>query len=81
MFASAKTLEIEWKNAGINVCTVWAFIGTDLANGEGKLCRHLQKDSHLRLLTAVKILQCLYIDDGASIFMSRANLTKGLNLI
>jgi hypothetical protein len=29
----------------------------------------------------VEILQCLYVDDGAFIFATRADLTKGLDLI
>jgi hypothetical protein len=34
-----------------------------------------------RMLTAVKILQCLYIDDGAFIFASRADMAQGLALV
>jgi hypothetical protein len=52
-----------------------------LANGNGKLRGHLPKDYLSRALTAVEILQCLYVDDGAFIFATRASLTKGLNLI
>jgi hypothetical protein len=52
-----------------------------MANGDGKLRGHLPKDYLLQALTAVEILQCLYVDDGAFIFATRTNLTKGLNLI
>ncbi len=31
-----------------------------------------------RVLTAVDIFQCLYVNDGAFIFLSRANMTRGL---
>ena len=32
-------------------------------------------------LTAVEIFQCLYVDDGAFIFLSRASMTRGLALV
>jgi hypothetical protein len=81
MSAFAETLEIEWKNTSISVCMVQSVIGTELANGRGKLHGHLPKDYLSRSLTAVEILQCLYIDDRAFIFTTCADLTKGLNLI
>jgi hypothetical protein len=81
MSAFTETLESEWKNAGIDVCTVRSVVGTQLANGEGKLRGHLPKDYLSRSLTAVEILQCLYVDDGAFIFTSRIDLTTGLDLI
>jgi hypothetical protein len=81
MSAFAETLESEWKNAGIEVCTVKSVIGSQLANGGGKLQRHLPKDYLSKPLTAVEILQCLYFDDGAFIFTSRTDLTTGLDLI
>jgi hypothetical protein len=81
MSAFAETFEIEWKNAGISVCMMQSVIGTELANGRGKLQRHLPKDYHSRSLTAVKILQCLYVDDRAFIFTTRADLKKGLELV
>jgi hypothetical protein len=56
-------------------------IGTELANGEEKQPGHLTKDYLSRLLTAVEILQCLYVDDGAFISMTPADFTKGLDLI
>ena len=81
MSAFAKTLEIEWKKAGISICTVRSVIRTELANGGGKLRGHLPKDYLSRSLTAVEILQCLYVDDGAFIFTSRTDLMTGLDLI
>jgi hypothetical protein len=81
MSAFAETLETEWKNAGIGVCTVCLVDGQKLASGEGKLRGHLPKEYLSRELATVKILQCLYVDDGAFIFASRPNMTRGLTLV
>ena len=42
---------------------------------------HLPKEYLLQDLTAVEIFQCLYVDDGAFIFNSRADMTRGLALL
>jgi hypothetical protein len=68
MSAFAETLESEWKNAGIDICTVCSITGSALAAGKGKLWGHYPKEYHSQSLTAVEILQCLYVDDGAFIF-------------
>jgi hypothetical protein len=81
VFAFAETLETEWKNAGIGVCTVQSVIGEKLLAGKGKLRGHLPKVYLSQGLTAVEILQCLYADDGAFIFASRTDSKKGLTLI
>ncbi len=81
MSAFAETLETEWKNTGIGVCTVRSVIGEKLLAGEGKLRGHLPKDYLSQRLTAVEILQYLYDDDGAFTFASRTDLKKGLTLI
>jgi hypothetical protein len=81
MSAFAETLETEWKNAGIGICTVQSVIGKRLLAGKGKLRGHLPKDYLSQGLTAVAILQCLYVDDGAFIFTSCTDLKKGLTLI
>jgi hypothetical protein len=81
MSAFAETLEAKWKHAGIEVCTVRSTIGEKLASGKGKPCGHLPKDYLSCTFTAVVILQCLYVDDGAIIFASRADLTRGLELV
>ncbi len=81
MSAFAEMLEAEWKNAGIRVCTVRSFVGQKLAPGEGKLQGHHPKEYLARMLTAVKILQCLYVNDGTFIFTSCANMMQGLALI
>ncbi len=81
MSAFAETLETEWRNAGIRVYTVQSVTGEKLLAGTGKLRGHLPKDYLSQGLTAVEILQCLYVDDGAFIFASRTDLKKGLTLI
>jgi hypothetical protein len=81
MSAFAETLEAEWENAGIGVCTVQSFVSQKLVSGEGKLRGHLPKEYLAQTLTAVKILQCLYVDNGTFIFVSRAGTTQGLALI
>ncbi len=65
MSAFAETLETEWKASEIGVCMVRSVIGEKLLAGEGKLRGHLSKDYLSQGLTAVEILQCLYVDDGA----------------
>jgi hypothetical protein len=81
MSVFVETLEAEWKHAGIEVCTVQSFIGQSLTSGKGKLRGHLPKEYFLQELSEVEILQCLYVDDGAFIFKSRADMTRGLALL
>jgi hypothetical protein len=69
------------KYMGIEVCTVCLVVDQKLASGEGKLRRHLPKEYLSRGLTAVKILQCLYVDDGVFIFASQPDMTQGLILV
>jgi hypothetical protein len=70
MSVFAETLEAEWKREQIGVCTVRSFVGSSLTSGKGKLRGHLPKEYLSRNLTAVEILQCLYVDDGTFIFKS-----------
>jgi hypothetical protein len=81
MSAFAETLETKWKTAGIDVCTVRSITGPELAAGKGKIRGHLPKEYLSNKLTTIEILQCLYVDDGAFIFSSQENMTKGLALI
>jgi hypothetical protein len=76
MSAFADTLEVAWKEAGINVCTVCSVTGAKLAAGNRKVRGHMPKEYLSRGLTAVKIFQCLYVDDGAFIFSLRKNLIQ-----
>jgi hypothetical protein len=68
-------------HAGVGVCTLQSVIGETLLAGKGKLRGRLPKDYLSQGLTAVEILQCLYVDDGAFIFASCTDLEKGLTLI
>ena len=81
MSVFAETLEAEWKQAGIDVCTVRSFVGPSLTSGKGKLRGHLPKEYLSNDLTAVKILQCLHVDDGAFIFKSQEDMKRGLALL
>jgi hypothetical protein len=81
MSAFAETLEAKWKNAEIEFCTVRSYVGKKLKSGEGKLQGHLSKEYMARTLTDVEILQCLYVNDSAFIFASRADMTQGLALV
>ena len=81
MSAFAETLEAEWKHEQIEVCTVRSFVGLSLTSGKGKLRGHIPKEYLSRDLTAVEILQCLYVDDCAFIFNSRADMTRGIALL
>jgi len=46
-----------------------------------KICSHTSKMFTAKTLTAYKILQCLYVDNGAFPFGSRDNLKRGMELI
>jgi hypothetical protein len=81
MSVFAETLEIEWKATGIDVCTVRLVVGRKIALGKEKIRGHLPKEYMSQALTAVEIFQCLYVDDGAFIFSSWANMTQGLALV
>ena len=81
MSAFAKTLESKWKIARIAACTVRSVVGSKLAAGKGQVQGHSPKEYLSPQLTAVEILQCLYVDDGAFIFSSREDMARGLALI
>jgi hypothetical protein len=81
MSAFVETLEVAWKEAGIDVCTIRLVIGARLTAGIGKIRGHSPKEYLARNLTAVKIFQCLYVDDGAFIFSTRDNLIQGIELV
>ncbi len=79
MTAFAETLEIKWQKQNIKVCT--AMMSGDEHISRGQLSSHTPKMFSSKLLTAYKIFQCLYVDDGAFPFDSRKSLTKGMNLV
>jgi hypothetical protein len=69
-----ETVENEWRNENIEVCTVRSVVGLSLAAGEGQIRGHLPKEYMSRQLTALEIFQSLYINDGAFIFSSRGDM-------
>jgi hypothetical protein len=70
MSAFTKTLETEWRITGIDIRNVHLVTGLDLAACKGIIRGHLPKEYLSRTLTAIYILQCLYIDNGAFNFSS-----------
>jgi hypothetical protein len=81
MSAFAETLENEWRNAGIDTCTVQSVVGPKLTAGKGQIHGHLPKEYISPQLTTVEILQCLHVDNGAFIFTSWEDMAQGLVLI
>ncbi|KAL7525760.1 hypothetical protein ACHAXR_003162, partial [Thalassiosira sp. AJA248-18] len=81
MTAFAEVLEIVWKQNNVEVVTVDSVSQTDFDNGNGAIKSHTPSQYKCRNLTAFEIFQCLYVDDGAFPFVSRANMTKGLELV
>ena len=73
MTAFAETLELQWKREKIEVVT--AMIAADDKIGKGQLCSHSPKMFHSKVLSAYKIFQCLYVDDGAFPFDTRESLS------
>ena len=81
MSAFAESLEIVWQQSGIDVATVRSVSERDFEAGTGVIKSHRPKQYLSRSLTAFEILQCLYVDDGAFIFTSRGDMSRGMNLI
>ena len=81
MSSFAETLAIVWKQNDIEVVTAQTASMEDFDNGLGAVKSHSPKQYQSRSLSAFEILQCLYVDDGASIFSLRQEMTKGLDLV
>ena len=81
MSAFAEILEIEWRAAEIPTVKVRTVSERDFAAGKGAIRGHSRSQYTSKSLTAFEIVQCLYVDDGAFVFDTCANLCKGLNLI
>jgi hypothetical protein len=62
MIAFIETLEIVWREQEISILSVMMASDDNLING--KICSHTLAMFTSKKLTAYKILQCLYIDDG-----------------
>jgi hypothetical protein len=79
MSAAAETLISTWKQANIEVLTVAH--SPDDALDTGCERGHTQRMYLSRRLTAYKIYQLLYVDEGAFPFPTHAALIKGLTLV
>ncbi|KAL7552342.1 hypothetical protein ACHAWF_015574 [Thalassiosira exigua] len=81
MTAFAESLEVVWKRNNIEGVTLKSVAEDDFAQGKGAIKSHTIAQYQARPLTAVEIIQCLYVDDGAFVFQSRNGIEKGANLI
>ena len=79
MTAFADTLEIVWKQQNIPIVTVVTASDNHLADGQ--LCSHTPAMFASKKITAYKILQCLYVNDGAFPSGMREDLINGTNQI
>ena len=77
MSAFAETLEAEWELAGLPKATFHKVEDSDLVNGQ--LTGH---DRHsLGLGDIFRVIQILYVDDGAFVFESREDMALGVEVI
>ena len=76
MTAFAKTLEILWRKQAIPILKVMTASDNNMI--KGKICSHTPAMFTGKTLTAYKILQCLYVDNGAFPFESREDLKRGM---
>jgi hypothetical protein len=79
MTAFAETMELKWKHEKIKVVT--AMIAANDEIKKGQLCSHMPKMFHSKILSAYKIFQCLYVEDGAFPFNTRKSLSRGMTLV
>jgi len=79
MTAFAKTLEIVWREQALPILKVMTISDDNMS--KGKICSHTPAMFTSKTLTAYKILQCLYVDNGAFPFGSREDLKRGMELI
>ncbi len=79
MTAFVETLELVWKQQDIPVLSVMTAAGNNLI--DGKIFSHTPAMFQSKKLTAYKILQCLYVDNGAFLFGSCEDLQRGMELI
>ena len=62
MTVFAETLELEWKCEKIEVVTT--MIAANDKIGNGQLCSLIPKMFRSKILSAYKIFQCIFVDDG-----------------
>ncbi len=72
MTAFAETLKLVWKQLNIPILSVMMASYENPASE--KICSHIPAIFKSKKLTAFKILQCLYVDNGALPFGMRADL-------
>ena len=79
MTAFAETLEQEWESANIPKAS---FHHTPMPEMQkGQLASHPGSKSKLNSGDIYEIIQTLFVDDGAFVFESREDLTKGLEIL
>ena len=81
MSAFAEALENEWGKNGMHEAEFARVSHDNLDNKIGKIPGHGLNKLRYKEGILFKIVQILYLDDGALIFESRIDLVKGVNLI
>jgi hypothetical protein len=79
MIAFLETLKIVWKQQEIPVQRIMTTTSDNLT--DGRICSHTPSMFRSNKLSAYKILQCLYLNDGAFLFGSQDDLQQGMELI
>jgi len=77
--AFGETLEIVWQEQAIPILRVMTTSDDNMI--KGKICSHTPTMFTSKTLTTYKILQCLYVNDGAFPFGSRKDLKRGMELV
>ena len=81
MYSFAEALESEWIKTGIQQAEFLRVSFEDLEDSKGQLLGHEISKMGFADGVIFKVLQILYLDDGAFIFSSREDLIKGVTLI
>ena len=80
--AFAESLEIEWRNEGLETAKFTRTTWEEIEQGHGQLIGHsLRKDGTYGTGDIFDVLQILYLDDGAFIFTTRKDAERGADLI
>jgi hypothetical protein len=74
MTAFAETLDIVWREQEISILSVMTASKDNMINR--KICSHTLAMFTSKILSAYKILQCLYLDDGAFPFGMRERTSR-----
>ena len=81
MSAFAEVLEYEWEKSGMRQAEFVRVSQDDFDNQVGQILGHGLNKAGYKEGIVFKIMQILYLDDGAFIFDSRSDLIKGVKLI